>query len=133
MLRSAHCSNVVSFLGTTHTPDSVWMVMEYMDEGSLADVLEKYPEIGVPDDVAAYCLRSLLLAVVYLHSCSIIHTDIRSDNILFNSQGVVKLADFGLGEKCFPNEIKGFCGEKQQDGISNFDRRISNEEEEEGS
>ncbi|OLY82746.1 Serine/threonine-protein kinase pakC [Smittium mucronatum] len=135
LLRYTHCLNVVNFYGTTNTIDSVWMVMEYMDKGSLTDILEKYPSIRIPPNIAAYFIKSVLMAVVYIHSCSIIHTDIRSDNILINSSGTVKLgifyltvffflfadyilnlqfanffyfhqtADLGLAESCLPNQV----------------------------
>ncbi|OMJ21431.1 Serine/threonine-protein kinase pakC [Smittium culicis] len=85
--------------------NDIMMVMEYMDKGSLTDILEKYPEVTIPPNISAYFIKSLLMAIVYIHSCSIIHTDIRSDNVLINSSGVVKLADLGLAESCLPNQV----------------------------
>ena len=78
--------------------------MEYMDRGSLAEILS--PEFPMPEQHIAYVCRCLLLALDALHSQNRIHrggcclarssADIKSDNILLDSQGHVKLADFGF-------------------------------------
>jgi serine/threonine protein kinase len=41
-------------------------------------------------------LQASLQAVAYLHSMGRIHRDIKSDNILINTKGAVKIADFGF-------------------------------------
>ncbi|KAK8815971.1 hypothetical protein WA538_005090, partial [Blastocystis sp. DL] len=72
----------------------IYIVMEYMDRGSLAEILS--PEFPMPEQHIAYVCRCLLLALDALHSQNRIHRDIKSDNILLDSQGHVKLADFGF-------------------------------------
>jgi serine/threonine protein kinase len=41
----------------------------------------------------------LLKAVSHLHQCNILHRDLKLSNILFDSKGCIKLADFGLARK----------------------------------
>ena len=48
-----------------------------------------------PEDHIAYCLHQVLRGLSYLHSKFRLHRDIKSDNILWNKHGEVKLADFG--------------------------------------
>ena len=68
--------------------------MEYMNRGSLAEIVS--PDYPLPEPHIAYVCRCLLLALDTLHSKNRIHRDVKSDNILLDSKGHVKLADFGF-------------------------------------
>lgn len=65
-----------------------------MDGGAITDLVIESNEL-IPEKVCAYILRQVLFGMDFLHSKSIIHRDIKSDNILFNTDGEIKLADFG--------------------------------------
>jgi protein-serine/threonine kinase len=56
----------------------------------MEDVTIKYSE-----NVCKYVLNETLKGIAFLHKRHILHRDLKSDNILFNSEGEVKLADFG--------------------------------------
>ncbi|GAB5590091.1 hypothetical protein Unana1_04991 [Umbelopsis nana] len=88
--------NVVEYITSYLTNTEVWVVMECMDV-SLADIISINPE-DVPhmtEPQIARITRDILRALCRIHRLNRIHRDIRSDNILFNSRGEVKLADFG--------------------------------------
>jgi serine/threonine-protein kinase len=74
--------------------DRPWMAVEYMARGSLADILlrEDPPE---PVQVVEWTLQ-LLDALSYLHSMSIVHRDIKPDNLLIDADGCAVLADLGI-------------------------------------
>jgi len=75
----------------------LWLIMEYMFGGCLTDVLEQF-RAGLSltePQIARICSESLK-GLNYLHNCNRIHRDIKSDNVLINTGGVVKLADFGF-------------------------------------
>jgi len=74
--------------------DSLWIKMELM-ERSLADVLALGEEgLVVPEKVIARFTSDILNALAHLEDYGIAHRDVRSDNLLVNSQGVLKIADF---------------------------------------
>ena len=68
--------------------------MELMDVGALTELLEE-KKGNIDERLCAYILRRSLEGLYYLHSKSIIHRDIKSDNILVNKNGDIKLCDFG--------------------------------------
>ncbi|KAH9852916.1 kinase-like protein [Lenzites betulinus] len=74
--------------------DSLWIRMDLM-ERSLADVTA-YAEEGVfiHEKSIARIAGDVLDALDYLQSRGIAHRDVRSDNLLVNTDGVVKVADF---------------------------------------
>lgn len=49
----------------------------------------------IPENIIAYICKQMLLSLVYLHNKNKIHRDLKSDNILLNKEGEVKIADFG--------------------------------------
>lgn len=85
--------HVLSFLG--HAEKKL-MVIEFMPNGSLHKLLH------VSSDPPPTWLRRIEIAlqiaraVHFLHEQGILHRDIKSENILFDSNWGVKLADFGL-------------------------------------
>lgn len=74
--------------------DRIWIFLEIMD-CSLLDIIEVYKD-KYNENVIKYILWQILRGLHFLHQNSIIHRDIKSDNILVNTQGDVKLSDFGF-------------------------------------
>lgn len=68
-------------------------------QGSLADF---YKEKGpLNETLTRRYTRQILQGVEYLHQLDIIHRDIKGSNIMRNTRGHVKLADFGSAKKIF--------------------------------
>ncbi|KAI4387748.1 hypothetical protein MLD38_000155 [Melastoma candidum] len=92
-LLRAHCSFTAGH--------SLWVVMPYMEGGSCLHIMKSaFPE-GFEEPVIATLLHEVLKALVYLHAHGHIHRDVKSGNILVSSNGVVKLADFGVSACMF--------------------------------
>ncbi|KAL2348917.1 hypothetical protein Fmac_002917 [Flemingia macrophylla] len=69
-------------------------VMEYMEGGSLHDVLRQHHRL--PEEVIAGLAKRVLEGLNYLHGMHIVHRDIKPSNLLVNKKGEVKIADFGV-------------------------------------
>ncbi|XP_042006677.1 serine/threonine-protein kinase BLUS1-like [Salvia splendens] len=96
----AHCSFTVK--------SSLWVVMPFMSGGSLQSIIaSSYPD-GLPEPCIAAVLREILSALSYLHDQGHLHRDIKAGNILLDSNGVVKLADFGVSASVYESSLS--CG-----------------------
>ncbi|XP_027910641.1 mitogen-activated protein kinase kinase 10 [Vigna unguiculata] len=69
-------------------------VMEYMEGGSLNDVLRQHRILS--EKVISVLARRVLEGLGYLHGMNIVHRDIKPSNLLINGKGEVKIADFGV-------------------------------------
>ena len=86
--------NIVEFIEAYIGPDDICIVMELMVGGSLTDCLDvKRP---MQEELIAYVCREMLKALAFMHREYRLHRDIKSDNVLINLDGEVKVADFGF-------------------------------------
>eukprot|EP01029_Cantina_marsupialis_P012523 TRINITY_DN2766_c0_g1_i2.p1 TRINITY_DN2766_c0_g1~~TRINITY_DN2766_c0_g1_i2.p1 ORF type:complete len:366 (+),score=102.66 TRINITY_DN2766_c0_g1_i2:82-1179(+) len=86
--------NIVGYINTYLHKDHLWVVMELMDGGSLTEILG--PTISFPETHIAFVCKESLKALAYVHRRHRLHRDIKSDNILVDYDGQVKIADFGF-------------------------------------
>jgi len=85
--------NIVKFKEAYETQNSFWVVMEYMEGGTLDQAVKAY---SFEESQIAYVIRDVLKAVEYLHSENLVHRDLKSGNIMLTIDGDIKLIDFGL-------------------------------------
>lgn len=84
--------NIIKFYSAHLIENTLWILMELMDGGSLTNVAT-YCDVQEPQ--IAYFAREVLQALDYMHKHNKIHRDIKTDNVLLKSNGEVRLADFG--------------------------------------
>jgi len=87
---------LISFCGAYHVPESgqISIVLEYMDGGSLGDVLAKVHRI--PENILSKITAKILIGLGFLHKKHMVHRDIKPANILLNLEGEPKITDFGI-------------------------------------
>ena len=92
LMASMDHPNIVQFGAAYRVDQSLWLIMELMEGGSLTNIAT-YCDCQEPH--IAYFAREILQALAYMHSQNKIHRDIKTDNVLLTNDGHVKLGDFG--------------------------------------
>ena len=86
--------NIVSYYETYQYKNELFLFLEHMDGGCLTDIVG--PDFAWDEPQIANVLCGALKGLAFLHRHHRLHRDIKSDNILINTRGCVKLADFGF-------------------------------------
>lgn len=95
VMKESQHPNIVNYIDSYLIQGDLWVIMEYMEGGSLTDVVTF--NIMTEGQIAAVC-RETLKGLQHLHSKGVIHRDIKSDNILLSSEGNIKLSESSIYE-----------------------------------
>jgi len=87
---------IISLVSTFQDETHIFMLMEYADGGDLRSLIDE--EDRLSSDSAQVYSAELCLALQYLHGLQILHRDLKPENVLIDSEGCVKLADFGFAK-----------------------------------
>mmetsp|Transcript_69748 Transcript_69748/g.145764 ORF Transcript_69748/g.145764 Transcript_69748/m.145764 type:complete len:542 (-) Transcript_69748:341-1966(-) len=104
ILKGLKHRHVVELVDVYQRERWLFMVMEYVPGGEVFSALSD-PDLAVSEDSVALVGRQLLLALEFLHSRSIVHRDVKAENVLLASNPKktgtwhVKLIDFGLATR----------------------------------
>ncbi|KAM4691646.1 dual specificity mitogen-activated protein kinase kinase 6 [Rhinophrynus dorsalis] len=97
-MRTVDCHFTVTFYGALFREGDVWICMELMDtslDKFYKHVIDKH--LTIPEDILGKIAVSIVKALEHLHSkLSVIHRDVKPSNVLINTQGQVKMCDFGI-------------------------------------
>jgi len=93
------------------TDDKLFFVLDYCAGGELFFHLSRHRRF--PEKFARFYSAELLLALAHCHENGIIYRDLKPENVLLDSEGHVKLGDFGLAKDNIRHPYKGatsMCG-----------------------
>jgi serine/threonine-protein kinase len=91
--------NIVQVFDSGQDPESHrhYIVMEYVEGPSAADLLREYRELDVEQTVAL--VRDACHGLDYAHRAGVVHRDVKPGNLLLAEEtGITKLADFGIAK-----------------------------------
>ncbi|KAM3957945.1 cyclin-dependent kinase-like 1 [Aphomia sociella] len=94
MLKKLRHDHLVNMIEVFRRKRRFYLVFEYLDH-TLLDELEASPG-GLGEDTAKKHLYQLLKGIEYCHQNSIIHRDVKPENVLVSNTGIVKLCDLGF-------------------------------------
>lgn len=112
VMKKLQHEQVMSLLLNVDTPANTFLVLEFVSGGDLFDAITRVTRF--PESEARLMIRHLASAMAYLHSLSIVHRDVKPENLLVELDEAghiiqLKLADFGLA--CEVNEpLTAVCG-----------------------
>ena len=94
LLQSFDHPNIVGLLEMMVEQNQIYMIFDYMDH-DLTGFLS-HPDLVLEEGHCKYIFQQLMEGLNYLHKKRVIHRDIKGSNILLDSTGCLKIADFGL-------------------------------------
>ena len=106
ILKKCYHPNIVRLLDHFEDKDYIYIVLEYIEGGTLRDYFEK-ELYDFTEEQAANIMSQIAKGIKYLHKYGIIHRDLKPNNIMItqlNNYGTIKIADFGLSKILSPTE-----------------------------
>lgn len=112
--RTCNSPHIVKYYGTFLSDEyaSIFIAMEYCGGGSLEAIYKRVKARGgrIGEKVLGKIAEGVLSGLSYLHERRIIHRDIKPQNILLDTQGQVKLCDFGVSGEVVNSLATTFTG-----------------------
>ncbi len=100
--------NVVAVFDQGEDAGRVFLVMEYVEGGTLRDLLRERGRLGAA--LALSVLEPVLAALDAAHRSGLVHRDVKPENVLLADDGRVKVADFGLARAVVPSTLTATTG-----------------------
>ena len=86
------------------TEHNLYLILDYVNGGDLFQHLSKKGYMS--EKAARYYGAQVVLALEYVHSQNIVYRDLKPENLLIDSDGNIKMADFGISKQINTNQIK---------------------------
>ena len=103
-IRNPH---IVAVKETLYDKNNIVIVMDLCKKSLLTSLSYGYP---LSTERGRFLFCQMLLGVAYLHQRNISHGDIKPDNLLFDDEYNIKLADFGLSRIVDQGQKFSLCG-----------------------
>jgi hypothetical protein len=88
--------NIVRFIDFDRDEDLYYIVMEWLDGRTLADILDSPDNRKVDIETSFRIVQQIGKALEYAHRCGIVHADVKPGNIMILPDGDARLFDFGV-------------------------------------
>jgi len=89
-------SGIVRFIDLDRDDDLYFIIMEWLDGRTLADILDSPEGKNITVGRAIDIVRQIGKALDYAHKCGIVHADVKPGNVMEMPTGETKIFDFGI-------------------------------------
>lgn len=96
ILKRLQHSSVIRLYETFESKKHILFVIELCAGGDLLNYVRRRRKLK--ENVAKFVFKQLIEGLQHCHSRSVLHRDIKLDNILLNSKGKIKICDFGVSK-----------------------------------
>ena len=90
-----------------HDSANLYMLLEYAPGGELFTYLRSVRRFTT--GTAMFYAAEIILALEYLHERYIVYRDLKPENLLLDSQGHIKVTDFGFAKEIADRYLQWFC------------------------
>ena len=113
LLTRINCPFIVNIKFAFQDKDNLYIITEFMQGGELFFHLHK--EKRFKDEKAKFYIIEIILAIEYLHKNKMLYRDLKPENVLIDTNGHIKLTDFGLSKIIQKPKEKAYtiCGTPQ--------------------
>lgn len=111
----------VELFATLQDRDSLYYIMEYVQNGDLLKYIQENPSKARNEPTIAYTAAQLIDSISFIQSHGIVHRDIKPENILFTDKWTIKLSDFGSAKILPPLNDKDDNSDSDSDSDSDRD------------
>ncbi|KAK9453550.1 kinase-like domain-containing protein [Dipodascopsis uninucleata] len=110
LMKELKHENVMALYDVIHTENKLNLVFEYMDK-DLKKFMDSRGDHGILDHALIKSfMHQLLEGIAFCHDNRVLHRDLKPQNLLINSKGVLKIGDFGLA-RAFGIPVNTFSNE----------------------
>ncbi|XP_032865544.2 NUAK family SNF1-like kinase 2 [Tyto alba] len=109
IMSSLNHPHIIAVHEVFENSSKIVIVMEYASKGDLYDYISERQRLT--EQEARHFFRQVVSAVYYCHKNGIVHRDLKLENILLDTNGNIKIADFGLSNVYQQDKLlQTYCG-----------------------
>lgn len=109
IMRQLSHRHIIQLYQVVETETFIYIVMEYAAGGEIFDLVASRGRMSETEAAAKF--GQILSAVNYCHNNRVVHRDLKSENLLLDGEGNIKLADFGFSNRFMPGfALSTWCG-----------------------
>ncbi|ORY46367.1 Pkinase-domain-containing protein, partial [Rhizoclosmatium globosum] len=102
------CPFLVHLYGSFMDNEHLYLVLEYIQGGELFTYLRNMDKLD--NEAAKFYAAEVVLAFEYLHSADVVYRDLKPENLLIDTNGHIRVTDFGFAKHLNGNLTHTLCG-----------------------